>query len=180
VDFDKTVAEMLYLGIMTDTNRFAYWTTTIDTIKIVEVLVNKGISMPDIYQKVYERDSLQKYQLLERFLHNMTVFEGGRCCTSFVTAKDFTETGAVLLDTEGFVNYTRQVDGVQVGAFLEFHESYTKCSLRSKGTDFRMDIFAKQFGGGGHPAAAGFTIDAGDKSFYSKFKTLLAEYVKNF
>ncbi|MDR1595807.1 MAG: bifunctional oligoribonuclease/PAP phosphatase NrnA [Puniceicoccales bacterium] len=178
VDFDKKTAEVLYLGIMTDSNRFAYDTTTMETVQIVEVLMEKGVCISEIYRKVYERDSLQKYRLLERFLHNMAVFDGGRCCTSFVVDDDFRETNAELLETEGFVNYTRKIDGVMVGAFLEFHDSYTKCSLRSESADFRMDLFAKQFGGGGHPAAAGFVIGKQDAKFYAKFQEELAQHLR--
>ncbi|MDR2778855.1 MAG: DHH family phosphoesterase [Puniceicoccales bacterium] len=179
VDFDKKTAEVLYLGIMTDSNRFAYDTTTLSTIRIVEALVAKGIHVSEIFQKVYERDTLQKYLLLERFLRNLTVFQEGRCCTSFITEKDFMETKAEPFDTEGFVNYTRQINGVMVGAFLEFHGTCVKCSLRSKNATLRMDLLAKKFGGGGHPAAAGFNIESNDPIFYSKFKSALAEHVRN-
>ncbi|MDR1433366.1 MAG: DHH family phosphoesterase [Puniceicoccales bacterium] len=178
VDFGEGIARALYLGIMTDTNRFAYDTATVDTIKIVETLMGKGVSISEMYRAVYERDGMQKYRLLEKFLHNMTVFAGGSCCTSFVTDVDFAETDSDPLDTEGFVNYTRQIDGVRVGAFLEMHASYTKCSLRSKSADFRMDLFAKRFGGGGHPAAAGFVVDGGNGNFYAEFRKLLAEHVE--
>ncbi|MDR1413353.1 MAG: DHH family phosphoesterase [Puniceicoccales bacterium] len=178
IDFDRATAEALYLGIMTDSNRFAY-STTLDTIKIVEILMGKGISISKIYGRIYERDSLQKYHLLERFFHNISIFGDGSYCTSFVTENDFRETLCEPLDTEGFVNYTRQIDGVKIGAFLEFHDSYLKCSLRSKNPNFRMDLFAKQFGGGGHPAAAGFTVTTNSKNFHENFKSALIEHVKN-
>jgi phosphoesterase RecJ-like protein len=180
IDFDRTVAEMLYLGIMTDSGRFAYDTVSLDTIKIVEILMGKGVSLSDLYKKIYERDSLAKYRLLGRCLGNISVFADGRCCTTFVEEKDFLETGAELLDTEGFVNYARQVDGVQVGAFLEFHSAYVKCSLRSSSPSFRMDLLAKHFGGGGHPAAAGFTASSPNGDFYAKFKGVLTAHVGQF
>jgi phosphoesterase RecJ-like protein len=178
VDFDGKVAEMLYLGIMTDSGRFAYDSTSLETIKIVEVLMEKGVSISEMYRKVYERDSLARYRLLERFLHNMTVFGNGCCCTSFLEEKDFVETRTGPLDCEGFVNYTRQIDGVNGGAFLEFRNSYTKCSLRARDEKLRMDVFANQFGGGGHPAAAGFTIEARGPDFYEEFGRAFAEHVR--
>ncbi|MDR3144508.1 MAG: DHH family phosphoesterase [Puniceicoccales bacterium] len=179
IDFGKTVADFLYLGIVTDSGRFAYDSTSLMTIKIVETLMEKGVSISEIYSRVYERNSLQRYHLLERFLHNVTVFADGMCCTSFVTDDDFRETQTEPLDSEGFVNYTRQIAGVVAGAFLEFHGSYVKCSLRSKGSIFHMETFAKKFGGGGHPAAAGFTINARENfgEFYGKFQNALAEHV---
>jgi phosphoesterase RecJ-like protein len=178
VPIDLRTSEALYLGIMTDSNRFAYDSTSIETIGIVETLMCNGVDIAGMYQKVYERDSLAKYRLLERFLHNISIFENGSCCISFVTGDDFCETAAEILDSEGFVNYTRQVDGVKVGAFLELHNSYTKCSLRSKNATFRMDLLAKKFGGGGHPAAAGFTLSTRVENFYEKFKLAMAEHVR--
>jgi phosphoesterase RecJ-like protein len=163
---------------MTDSNRFAYDTTTLETVKIVEILMETGLSISEIYKKVYERDSLQRYRLLEKFLHNLTIFDSGRCCTSFLWEGDFEETKAESLECEGFVNYTRQIGGVKVGAFLEFRNSHTKCSLRGTDPAFRVDLFAKEFGGGGHPAAAGFTIAPQGPDFYAKFREALAEHLK--
>ncbi|MDR2432418.1 MAG: hypothetical protein LBD34_01570, partial [Puniceicoccales bacterium] len=65
----------------------------------------------------------------------------------FITENDFVGTRAELLDTEGFVNYTRQIDGVKVGAFLEFHGTDVKCSLRSKDATWRMDLLAQNLVG---------------------------------
>jgi phosphoesterase RecJ-like protein len=189
IDFDRATAEALYLGIMTDSGRFAYDTTTLATVKIVGALMAKGISISAIYRAVYERESLARYRLLVRFLHNLTVFNGGRCSSSFLIEEDFVETGTIPLDTEGFVNYARGVDGVVVGALVEFHDTHTKCSLRSKNGALRLDLFAKRYGGGGHPAAAGFTlqqsyspahIESSGKTFYGDFQRSLAAHVERF
>lgn len=180
VDYGKLAAEMIYLGIMTDSNRFAYSTTTKDTLKITESLVERGADLPKIYNAIYERNSIERYRLLTIFLKNITVFNGGLCCTSFVTADDFKNTGAQRADTEGFVDYTRALDGVQAGAFLEIHDEYIKCSMRSRSTDIRMDILASQFGGGGHPAASGFIVQSPTPDFYKIFQSALAEHVTRF
>lgn len=180
VDYGKLAAEMIYLGIMTDSNRFAYSTTTKDTLKITESLVERGADLPKIYNAIYERNSIERYRLLTIFLKNITVFNGGLCCTSFVTADDFKNTGAQRADTEGFVDYTRALDGVQAGAFLEIHDEYIKCSMRSRSTDIRIDILASQFGGGGHPAASGFIVQSPTPDFYKIFQSALAEHVTRF
>ncbi len=180
VDYGKLAAEMIYLGIMTDSNRFAYSTTTKDTLKITESLVERGADLSKIYNAIYERNSIERYRLLMIFLGNITVFNDGLCCTSFVTADDFKNTGAQRADTEGFVDYTRALDGVQAGAFLEIHDEYIKCSMRSRSTNIRMDILASQFGGGGHPAASGFIIQSTIPDFYKIFQSALAGHVTKF
>lgn len=174
------VANWLYLGIMTDTNRFAYRSTTSKTLDIVRMLLERGADMSLSYQAIYERDTVERYRLLERLLHRMDIFEEGRCCLSYVEEKDFKETGAKYLETEGFVNYTRNLDGVEIGSYLEFHSDYVKCSIRSRSADYRMDLFAKKFGGGGHPAASGCTVYHYSSHFYQEYKSALAEHLKNF
>jgi nanoRNase/pAp phosphatase (c-di-AMP/oligoRNAs hydrolase) len=39
--------------------------------------------------------------------------------------------------------------------------------------------FGSKFGGGGHPAAAGFNIESKDMDVDAKFKSALAEHVRN-
>ena len=60
--------------------------------------------------------------------------------------------------TDGFVNYARAIEGVEVGVlFREVKNNEYKASLRSKG---RIDVsgVAGLFNGGGHAHAAGFSI----------------------
>ena len=180
IAFDKKTAEFLYLGIMTDTANFARANTTLRTIQAVEILMRKGISTSEIHSKVYERDSVQKYRLLCRLSNNIEIFADGLCCISHINDKDFEETGALATDSKEFVDYTRKIDGVVVGAFIEFHKNYTKCSLRASTPTFRVDLFAKEFNGGGHQAAAGFTIEPVDDNFYENLKISLAEHTKKF
>jgi phosphoesterase RecJ-like protein len=70
------------------------------------------------------------------------------------------QTGARLDETEGFVNFASSVDGVLVAAlFRELEPQATRVSLRSPG---RVDVarLAAEFGGGGHPNAAGLSLRA--------------------
>ena len=180
IKFNQKISNLLYLGIMTDTNRFAYETTTKNTLQIVEHLVDNGANLSSIYYDVYEHDSIERYRALEIFLKNICVFANGKCCISHLTFNDLGKVGAKHSDTEGFVNYARQLDGVDIGAFLEFNKDYINCSMRAKSPKFRIDTFAEKFGGGGHPAAAGFVLKNFQKNFYETFKLELANYVQSF
>ena len=64
-------------------------------------------------------------------------------------------TGALPQDSEDLVNYTRSVQGVEVGLFfMEQPRGGVKVSFRSRGA---VDVarLAEQFGGGGHRQASG-------------------------
>ena len=61
------------------------------------------------------------------------------------------------IDTEGFINYARYIQGVEVAVFLkEVDTSTTRVSMRSK--DVNVSLVALHFGGGGHFKASGCTI----------------------
>ncbi|MDR1256071.1 MAG: bifunctional oligoribonuclease/PAP phosphatase NrnA [Puniceicoccales bacterium] len=177
----KKIADALYLGIVTDTGSFAYDSTSLKTFQIAEMLVKLGTKPYKIYALAYENNTLQRYRLLERLLKNIEIFGDGRLCLSFVTELDFKETGATAFDTEGLVNYTRELEGVLIGCFLEVRNNSVKCSLRAVDRSLRVDLLASTFGGGGHPCAAGFLrVNISAKNFIGDLKVALCEHMKKF
>ena len=72
---------------------------------------------------------------------------------------DFTRTGAESDDSEGLIDHIRAIEPVVVACvFEEMEPDLTRISLRSKSDKVNVNEIAAQFGGGGHPAAAGARI----------------------
>ena len=72
---------------------------------------------------------------------------------------DFTRTGAESSDSEGLIDHVRAIAPVIVACvFEEIEPELTRISLRSKSEKINVNEIAAQFGGGGHPAAAGARI----------------------
>src|SRR5208282_5520928 len=72
---------------------------------------------------------------------------------------DFARTGAESDDTEGLIDHIRAIEPVVVACvFEELEPKLTRISLRSKSDKVNVNEIAAQFGGGGHPAAAGARI----------------------
>jgi phosphoesterase RecJ-like protein len=73
--------------------------------------------------------------------------------------KDFNRTGAESDDTEGLIDHIRAIEPVVVACvFEELEPEMTRISLRSKSSQVNVSEICQQFGGGGHPAAAGARI----------------------
>jgi bifunctional oligoribonuclease and PAP phosphatase NrnA len=69
---------------------------------------------------------------------------------------DFARTGADSSDSEGLIDHIRAIEPVVVACvFEEIEPQLTRISLRSKSENVNVNEIAAQFGGGGHPAAAG-------------------------
>jgi phosphoesterase RecJ-like protein len=72
---------------------------------------------------------------------------------------DFARTGADSSDSEGLIDHIRAIAPVVVACvFEELKPDLTRISLRSKSEKVNVNDIAAQFGGGGHPAAAGARI----------------------
>jgi phosphoesterase RecJ-like protein len=100
-------------------------------------------------------------------------------CVGVLPDGVFAETGSQPEDTEGLVDYTRAVDGVDIGVLIEERPDGIKASLRAKESAYRMDRVAAQFGGGGHACAAGLNV-AGETNatFYPRLLAALTEQLR--
>jgi phosphoesterase RecJ-like protein len=162
-----TIAEALYVGLITDTGRVMYENTGARAHVMAAELIQAGVDANAIYHRVYEHIPYGKLALLARGLANVHRFDEGRLMVTALTAEDFCESGAEESYSEGVVDYLRAVEGTAVAALIRDRIGDTngtaddarlrKVSLRA--TDGRVDVsrIAREQGGGGHRAAAGFT-----------------------
>lgn len=153
------MAEAAYVAIVTDTGGFRYANTTPRCHRIAAGLIEAGVDVAEVSTQVFDGISAPKFELLRRTLGRMQVEMGGRLAYTMMTLKDVEQTGASADDSDGLVNYTRDIDGVQAGMlFREAKPSVTKVSMRSR-PPINSAEFLARFGGGGHAGAAGATLD---------------------
>jgi bifunctional oligoribonuclease and PAP phosphatase NrnA len=150
-------ATNLYTGILTDTGSFCYGNINQGALKIAAELVGAGADPLLVASSVYGQYHLGRLHLLQRALSSVELFLEGRLSMITLTLKDMALTNTMPEDVRGFVDFARNIPGVEIGVLLrELNEGGTEVSLRSNG---RCNIaqFAAKMGGGGHRNAAGFT-----------------------
>ena len=102
----------------------------------------------------------------------MELDAAGQLAYTYLTLQDIEDVGGKKEDTDGLVNFARNIEGVQVGAlFNAVGPDTTKVSLRAR-RGFNAAEFLAQYGGGGHAAAAGATI-------HRPFQDVLSDLVKD-
>jgi bifunctional oligoribonuclease and PAP phosphatase NrnA len=161
VEPSTTIAEALYVGLVTDTGRFMYENTGTRAHVMAAELIAAGVDVHEMYRRLYEGIPYGKLELLSRALGKVERYDGGRLTITHLTAADYAETGAEENYSEGVVDHLRSVEGTAVAALVRDllgpgHEGRRKVSLRA--TDERVDVsrIARVQGGGGHRQAAGF------------------------
>jgi phosphoesterase RecJ-like protein len=151
----KPMATALYAAIATDTGWFRFGSTTSDTYRIIAELLDCGAVPSEIYGDLYERDTLGRVRLRGRILSRTQEELAGQLVYTHVLKDDFAQTGAVPSDTEDAINLTLAIAGTQVAViFVEQQQGGFKLSFRSR-CAVDCNAVAREFGGGGHKAAAG-------------------------
>jgi len=159
VPLTTELALPLFRAIATDTGWFRFASVTEATFLALAKLVAAGVSPPAVFSQLFEQHGLARIYLRGRILCHIVSDCGGRLMSTHVTQTDFKETGASTTDTEDVINTLLTVAGSEVAVlFVELEDKKTKVSLRSR-TDFDVCAIAAEFGGGGHRAAAGVTVD---------------------
>jgi len=163
IDLTPQVAEALYVGLVTDTGRFQYRTTSPDALRLAARLVEAGADVHKVFELVFETVPYGKKRLLGRVLEHMQSYEGGRLLVSYVSRDDLALVEGDEATTEGLIDDLREVDGVQVAALIREQVPLddgtitpNRVSLRSRGS-IDVSRIARKSQGGGHKQAAGFS-----------------------
>ena len=155
---EKPMAEALYSAISTDTGNFSYSNTAPATHHIAAELLECGIDVYTLNNILFRTHSLGRTRLLALVLATLEMHREGTVALLIATDDMMRVSGAEESETEGMINFAREIDTVEVGILFRVRGDGTvKVSFRSK-EYVDVSALAKSFGGGGHTRAAGCTI----------------------
>ncbi len=174
---DKSTAEAIFCGIMTDTGSFDYNVSDPQTFRTVSELLTYDIDPEAIHGKVFDNYSADRMRLLGYCLSQcMEVYPEYHTAMMYLSKEVQQKYNFVSGDNEGFVNYPLSIKGIHFSALFTEKEDHVKVSFRSKG-EFPVNDFAvKNFNGGGHRNASGGEIYAPFEETLERFRNLLSEY----
>jgi len=179
VALTENIATNLYTAILTDTGSFRYSNTGRDTFTIAGTLVEKGADPQLIAQRIYEMNPPAKIKLLTKVLETFESDWDEKISSIVVTRKMIEEAGALPEHTEGFVDFARSIEGVEVAVFYnEMSENNFRISLRSKGR-INVERVARKFGGGGHANASACMIEGNIDTVKRRIVTCIVNQQKN-
>jgi len=152
----RQIGENLYAAISTDTGSFRYPNTTAKTYRAAAAMIDAGVNVGEINQKLYESFPLRRVECLRDLLQEMKISFDGRCASVRLTLDLKKKLDLGLGDTEGVIDIIRAIDTVIVAVFFEELEGgKIRISSRSKTLSANVGKICASFGGGGHDLAAG-------------------------
>jgi len=166
---DSVVADALFVGIASDTGWFRFSNTRAQTHEWAARLKRAGVDHAALYQQLEQTERPEKLALLIRALNSMKLLGNGRVAIMSLRASDFADTGALVEETERFIDMPQALEQVQmvvliteppIGEDEQTNPSPIRLSFRSKPGPHAINVaqIAQQFGGGGHARAAGAKV----------------------
>jgi phosphoesterase RecJ-like protein len=154
------ISDCLFTAVSTDTGSFQYPTTRPGTYHVAGELVKRGANLAKICDEVYQSYPLARVRLLRHVYNKFRLTHDNQIAYFWLKKADYARTGSDPSDSEGLIDHIRAIEPVILACvFEEIEPNLTRISLRSKSPKVDVNKVANQFGGGGHPAAAGAKIE---------------------
>ena len=176
-EIDREIADLLMLGLVTDSGNFIHNDVTDKTFETAALLRKCGADVNQINYQMFSRQTKFRALLFGKVINGMRFALDDRLAFIIVPLDSFGKTGVDSSVTEGFVDFPLTIDGVEVAvSLLEVKKRQYKISLRSKGK-VNVNAVAATFGGGGHVLACGCMLSGEleeviDKVSYAVYQNL--------
>lgn len=153
---NSEIANLLFTGIVTDSGRFRYSSTSSKTFEIVSQLYKHNIDSEYIYNKIYT-DKLENVKLRAKLVSKFKITDKG-VAYLINTKEEIEEYNISVFDiSRGMVNIMAGIEEVQI--WVNFSEDINNdiyVEIRSNGININQ--VAMKYGGGGHLQASGCTL----------------------
>ncbi len=177
---DKDISECIYTGILTDTGSFKFSSTSSKVHRIVADLIDRGVNISSICNKIYDTNSIDKLKLIGYSLsQKLELTCDGRVAYIVLSRQDLIDHNFKKGDTEGLVNYALSMSNVNMATLIIETKERIKFSFRSIG-NFSVNKFARDhFNGGGHKNASGGSLEDKLSVALDKFLESIPKYSKD-
>lgn len=177
-EISSSVATCLYVALSADTGSFSYSNTTARTFKIAGELIKLGANIDLIRYNFYERRPLSELLMVKLALANLQFSANGKIAWSTLSYQQMSANNLLGTDLDSIISLMRSVNGVEVAFILnEVEPLKNKISFRSK-KYLDANLLASEFGGGGHPRAAGCTVEGDLKDITARVVKKAEEYLQ--
>ena len=152
--------EALYIAVATDTGCFKFSNTTPLAHRIAADAIEAGLDFLPHNRTFFEAKSKTRFRIERKMFDDMIFSDNGEICCSWLDRAWLNEIGATDDDLDNLSTLTMSLEGVRCGIILTQNkkDKAYKVSVRSHRPADASRI-CQNFGGGGHPRAAGCTVD---------------------
>ena len=162
-EISEASATNFYIGIVGDSGRFQYSSTSALTFAVASVLITKGIKLNEIYSKMYLKQ-IDDLAVTAYILNNYKISPKG---VAYYVLDSQLQKDLKITTERGKenVNLFSNIQGINIWCSItqddNLKEPCWRISIRSR--DYVVNGVATEFGGGGHTQASGAKITTLDE-----------------
>ncbi len=152
---NQRAAKALYTGMVTDSGRFRYDSTTSNTFRIASRLMEERFDVSDIYSNLYA-DDFSHVQLRAKFILKIQ-FTEDNVAYIYTENEEAKSYGVSIFSiSRGMVGTMGDLKGVDV--WVNFTETDEGVLAELRSSKYNVNKIATKYGGGGHQKASGATL----------------------
>lgn len=150
-----TSATALYTGMVTDSGRFVFDSTSARTFELAAFLLSQPIDLNTLYYNLYAEDFADIIEKADN-MHKIK-FTDHNVAYIYTAKEDLPANGdAAPIVSTGLVGLMRDIKGVH--AWVNFTESDDGVHTEIRSNKYNINPIAVKYGGGGHKKASGCVV----------------------
>lgn len=156
--FDGALAGDLMAGLVGDTATFQHSNVTPRTLRVASELLAAGAPLAEVARTIYRSKPNEQLRLFGIVLSRMESARDGRLVWASLEPADLELAGAAAEQSEGIIDLLAQSATAEVAILFRDQGETTRISTRTRDGGVDAIELTSAFGGGGHPRAAGATV----------------------
>ena len=150
----KEVAENIFLGIVSDSDRFLLQYTTAKTFKVVNQIIEKtNLDFTNLYVRLYERP-LNEIRFQGYLAQNLITTENGLAYIK-ITTDDIKNFDVDSSTASNMINNFNYIKEIKVWTFITYDQKSTMYKVNIRSRNVVINDIATKYHGGGHKFASG-------------------------
>lgn len=139
MEITSEVAVLIYIAVLTDTGKFSYANTTSRTHVKTAELIDLGVNVSEIDNLVYNSKPADVVKAFIDSVSKVELYYENKLGITAITKDLLAKNKVEMADSDGVVEYIREIKEVEVSCLLKEYDESTKVSLRSKN---KIDVSA--------------------------------------
>jgi len=171
-------AECLYAAVSTDTGCFAFANTTANTLRVAARLIDYGAPHTQLNKLLFRTKTTGRIKIEGMIYTGLEFFYSGTVAVSTITLNMMESADADEDDVDDIASIPGSVEGVLAGITIRELKSSRGCKVSVRtGPAVNAHSICERFGGGGHPMAAGFSLEEPISQIKTKLLDALGGYL---
>jgi len=153
-------AECLYAAVSTDTGCFVFANTTANTLRTAALLIEAGASNRKLNRMLFRTKTRSRIRIEGMINSGLEFYFDGAVAIATITREMMESAKAEEDDVDDIASMPGSVKGVLVGVTIREMTSLRDCKVSVRTSpQVNAGAISERFGGGGHPMAAGYTLE---------------------